>query len=75
VDALLVSPGLTVLSATRRHRDVARAVIDEVPDLRGNLAHVAHTAVLMREHGIRDICTRYTDFHRFPFLRVLDPFA
>ena len=48
---------------------------EEVPDLRGNLVHDAHTAVLMREHGVRDIFTRDTDFHRFPFLRVIDPFA
>jgi predicted nucleic acid-binding protein len=27
----------------------------------------------MREHGIRRICTRDTDFHRFPFLEVIDP--
>ena len=33
----------------------------------------AHTAVLMREHGIRCIVTRDTDFHRFPFLESVDP--
>jgi predicted nucleic acid-binding protein len=33
----------------------------------------ARTAILMREHGIRRICTRDTDFHRFPFLEVIDP--
>jgi predicted nucleic acid-binding protein len=27
----------------------------------------------MREHGIRRICTRDTDFHRFPFLEAIDP--
>jgi predicted nucleic acid-binding protein len=34
----------------------------------------AHTAILMREHG-RTIYTRDTDFHRFPFLDVIDPLA
>ncbi len=34
-----------------------------------------HTAVLMREHGVRVIYTRDTDFHRFPFLEVRDPMA
>ena len=29
--------------------------------------------VLMRELGISRICTRDTDFHRFPFLDVIDP--
>jgi len=29
----------------------------------------------MREHGIRRIVTRDTDFHRFPFLESFDPVA
>jgi len=28
---------------------------------------------LMREHGVRQICTRDADFHRFRFLDVMDP--
>jgi hypothetical protein len=28
-----------------------------------------------REHGIRRIYTRDTDFHRFPFLEPIDPLA
>jgi predicted nucleic acid-binding protein len=39
----------------------------------GNLVHDAHTAALMREHGIRRIYTRDTDFHRFPFVEPIDP--
>jgi hypothetical protein len=73
VAALLASPGLGVLIPTSRHADVARNVIAEVPHLTGNLLHDAHTAILMREHGIRRVCTRDTDFHRFPFLEVFDP--
>ena len=73
VEALLASPGLGVLVATPRHAEVATQVIAEIPHLAGNLLHDAHTATLMREHGIRIICTRDTDFHRFPFLEVLDP--
>ena len=41
----------------------------------GNLMHDAHTAVLMREHGIKRVYTRDTDFHRFPFLEPVDPAA
>ena len=33
------------------------------------------TAILMREHGIKTIYTRDTDFHRFPFLEPIDPLA
>lgn len=73
VTALLASPGLDVLVPTQRNVEVAGQVIEGIPDLAGNLLHDAHTAILMREHGIRRICTRDTDFHRFPFLEVIDP--
>lgn len=75
VEALLASPGLEVLVPTERHAAVAARVLDEIPHVAGNLVHDAHTAVLMREHGIRRIVTRDTDFHRFPFLDPIDPLA
>lgn len=56
-----------------RHTAILQGVLEELPDIRGNLVHDLHTAVLMREHGISRIHTRDTDFHRFPFLRVVDP--
>jgi toxin-antitoxin system PIN domain toxin len=71
--ALLAAPGLGVLIPTSRHADVAEEVFAELPDLHANLLHDAATAILMREHGIRRIMTRDTDFHRFPFLEVVDP--
>jgi uncharacterized protein len=71
--ALLASPGLGILVATSRHADVAGEVLAELPDLAGNLVHDAHTAILMREHGIGRICTRDTDFSRFPFVEIVDP--
>jgi toxin-antitoxin system PIN domain toxin len=73
VTALLAAPGLEVLVPTQRHADVASEVIAEFPDLAGNIFHDAHTAILMREHGIKQICTRDSDFNRFPFLEVIDP--
>jgi hypothetical protein len=75
IEALLASPGLGVLHPTDRHPQVAAQVTAEIPHLAGNLFHDAHTAVLMREHGIRRIVTRDTDFHRFPFLETEDPLA
>lgn len=73
VTALLASPGLGILVPTQRHADVAAEVFLELPYLAGNILHDAHTAILMREHGIGQICTRDTDFSRFPFLEVIDP--
>ena len=75
VDALLASPFLGILVPGERHREVAAQVLGELPHLAGNLMHDAHTAVLMREHGVRVIYTRDTDFHRFPFLELVDPVA
>jgi toxin-antitoxin system PIN domain toxin len=75
VDAILASPSLGVLSATERHAEVTAEVFKELPYLRGNLMHDARTAILMREHGIKAIYTRDTDFHRFPFLDPVDPVA
>ncbi len=73
IDAILASRSLAILAPTDRHTSVAREVLAAVPSLRGAILHDAHTAVLMREHGISRIYTRDTDFHRFPFLEVLDP--
>ena len=73
VSVLLESPGLGLLIPTERHTEVAGRVIAEIPHLSGNIVHDAHTGVLMREHGIRRIYTRDTDFHRFPFLEPVDP--
>jgi uncharacterized protein len=73
IEALLASPSLGILIATERHAQVAAEVIGELPHLSGNLMHDLHIAVLMREHGIKMIYTRDTDFHRFPFLDPIDP--
>lgn len=75
IEALLASPGLGVLVETERHAAVAAEVIGNTSLLAGNIVHDAHTAILMREHGIRRIYTRDTDFHRFTFLDVVDPLA
>ena len=73
VGALRGTPALQMLWESDRQDKGARSVFAEVRDVRGNLVHDAYTAILMREHGIREIYTRDTDFHRFPFLRVVDP--
>ena len=73
VEALLESPSLGILVPTQRHAEVASRIFTELPHLSGNLMHDAHTAALMREHGIARIFTRDTDFHRFPFLETVDP--
>jgi uncharacterized protein len=73
IDALLRSESFTVLPETERHAEFAALTLHEIPMLVGNILHDVHTAVVMREHGIRRIYTRDTDFHRFAFLEVVDP--
>lgn len=75
IEALLAAPSLTVLVHTSRHPPIARRTLGELPSLRGNIVHDTHTAILLREHGVASIYTRDTDFHRFPFLTVIDPLA
>ena len=70
---LLVSSSLSVLLPTDNHLSVLLQVATELPDIRGNVVHDMHTAVLMREHGINQICTMDSDFRRFPFIEVIDP--
>ena len=73
VTTLLASPGLGVLVPTPRHAEVAGQIFAEIPHLAGNLIHDTHTVILMREHGIRQICTRDMDFHQFPSVKIIDP--
>jgi hypothetical protein len=73
IEALLAAPGFGLLVETERHAAVASQVLAAIPHAGGNLLHDAHTAILMREHGVTRIYSRDTDFHRFTFLEVVDP--
>lgn len=75
IEELLSEPSFGLLVATDRHHALLADTLATVPDLRGNVLHDVHTAVLMREHGISRICTRDADFRRFPFLTVIDPLS
>lgn len=69
----LLASGTQILNPTSRHVELVTKLLEEFPLLAGNIMHDAHTAILMREHGLRRIYTRDTDFHRFPFLEPIDP--
>ena len=75
MDAVLSSPSLGFLVETDRHRHVIQEVFAEIPGIKGNLVFDAHTAILMRENGIKTIYTHDADFNRFAFLDVIDPIA
>lgn len=71
--SLFAAPGFSFLGQTLRHAEVATLVLAEHPELSGNIFNDAHTAILMREHGIKTIVTRDADFRRFNFLETVDP--
>jgi hypothetical protein len=73
VEAVLASPSVNILAETERHDRVASEVFGSVPGISGNLVFDARTAIVMKEHGVKTIYTRDNDFHRFPFLEVIDP--
>jgi len=75
VEAILAAPTFGLLVPSERHAEIAAGVVRKSTNLRGNLLYDAQIAILMREHGIKRIYTRDTDFHRFSFLEPIDPTA
>jgi toxin-antitoxin system PIN domain toxin len=73
IESVLAAPSLGLLTESDRHVSVLASLIEDIPELTGNLVHDAHTAALMLEHGVRTIYTRDTDFHRFPGIEARDP--
>jgi uncharacterized protein len=73
VRALLAAPSLELLVPGKHHEALLAETVAETPGLTGGAFHDLHTAVLMREHGIRRIVTRDGGFRRYSFLEVVDP--
>ena len=73
IQAVLASPSLSLLVETERHAQVSTEVFKQFSTISGNFVFNTHTAILMKEHGVKTIYTRDTDFHKFPFLDVIDP--
>jgi len=70
---LLEAPGFIILTAGERHWISLEEVLAELTYPAGNLFFDVRTAVLMREHGIRDIYTTDTDFLQFAGIQVINP--
>jgi uncharacterized protein len=73
IAAVRAAPGCRILAETERHPEVIGELAARHPRLAGNPVHDLHTAALMLEHGIFEVRTADTDFHQFPFLRVVNP--
>ena len=73
VEALAKSPTLRLLGPTARHAAVIAEVLDMLPLEGAGLPPGFETAVLLREHGVRELLSPDRGMRRFPFLDVLDP--
>ena len=52
------------------YRDVTRGL-----NVRGNLVPDAHITTLLRQHGVKRIYTADSDYRKFAFLDVINPFG
>ena len=73
IQSILASQSLSVLVETERHPVIAPLVFKSTSFIYGNIVFDTHTAIIMKEHGIKRIYTRDNDFHKFSFLEVIDP--
>lgn len=71
----LHSRSFSILRAGDRHWQLLANLLPELTRPAGNLFFDIRTAVLMREHGVRDIYTTDTDFLQIPGIRVINPLA
>jgi len=74
VESLLRLPHVRVLAEEEGFWDLYREVARSLP-VRGNLVPDAHLATLMRQHGVTTLYTNDSDFRKFDFLQVRNPFA
>jgi len=72
--SLLDSPSLELLGEGSNHADHLFQQVG-AGQASGNLAHDAHIAALVREHGVRELWTTDRDFSRFPEIRTRNPFS
>jgi toxin-antitoxin system PIN domain toxin len=69
----LESSNFLILTAESRHWLLLEELLDLLIHPSGNLFFDIRTAVLMREHGIREIYTSDMDFLQFPDIKVVNP--
>jgi len=74
VEALVALPRVRLLAEDEGFLEMYREVTGSFP-VRGNLVPDAHLAALLKQHGVRTLYTRDSDFRKFTFLDVRDPFA
>ena len=74
VESLISLPRVRVLSEDEGFLEIYRQVTGKFP-VRGNLVPDAHLAALLLQHGVTKIYTADSDFKKFEFLEVSNPFS
>ncbi len=74
VASLLALPHVRALSEKDGFRDVYREVTAGLA-ARGNDVPDAHLAAILRQHDVSTLYTNDRDFRKYPFLKVVSPFA
>ena len=74
IESLLKQPRVRVLSEDDGFLAIYRKVSGNFP-VRGNLVPDAHIAALLLQHGVLMIYTVDSDFKKFDFLEVKNPFS
>ena len=73
LESLLAAPSLVLLGEGPGHEAHLMHAVAAGQAV-GNLAHDAHIAALVLEHGVRQLLTTDGDFARFPGVRIRNPF-
>lgn len=73
IAGVLAGPSGSLLVETDRHPAILEELATQHPRLAGNPVHDLHAAAPMKERGVPETRTADTDFHQFPFLRVVNP--
>jgi toxin-antitoxin system PIN domain toxin len=74
INALVALPHVHLLAEKNSFLETYREITNGFP-MRGNLVPDAHLVALLKQHNVRMLYTRNSDFRRFLFLEIRDPFA
>ena len=72
VEALVKSPGLSLLAETDRHWGELRSLVT-AGRIAGPKVHDARIAAICLQHGVSALWSADRDFSRFPTLKVVNP--
>ena len=73
LDALLHLPQVRALNEEEGFWEMFQEVTEASP-VRGNLVPDAHLATILRQHGVNVLYTNDSDFRKFKFLEIRNPF-